>query len=338
MYISISGEDRIAIYTVDPKSGGIEFAGETTVAGRPAPIAISPNKKHLYVGQRGNYRISSFQIDTATGSITFVRQVSLESDPCFLSVDRTGRYLLSAYYNAGRIAIHPIDKHGALDTNPTEWLATETGAHSILTDRSNQFAFVPHIADKGPNMILQFKFDETHGTLTPNSPSNILPAPNLGPRHYCFHPNKDILYFSNEQGCSVSAYHLDTSSGTLSHFQTISTLPSGYTKPNTCSQIQITNSGRYLYAPNRGHNSIACFSIDEIDGRLTTIGWTDSEPVPRAFSLDPSDKFLFAAGLDSGKLCSYQIIENTGQLHHFSTTEVGKEPMWVLLTDLTSQD
>ena len=211
---------------------------------------------------------------------------------------------------------------------------------------SNKFAFVPHIArlrdnvlepvkeEYGPNAIYQFRFDENTGRLTPNSPLRVEPAERLGPRHYCFHPTQDVLYFSDEQGCSVTGYRLDTSIGTLSAFQTITTLPDGYTGRNTCSQIQISSSGKFLYVPNRGHNSIAGFSVDAANGRLTAIGQVSTEAVPNAFSLDPEDKFIFAAGSASGRLASYRINGDTGELTPLETYSVGKRPSSVLVTSL----
>ncbi len=203
----------------------------------------------------------------------------------------------------------------------------------MQTDPSNRFAFVPHIAAPvGPNVILQFKFNETTGRLTPNSPHRVIPEEGAGPRHFCFHPSLDILYFSNEQGCSVTAYRFNSSVGTLSAFQTVSTLPDDYKGISHCAQIQISSSGRFLYAPNRGHNSIACFSVDTYTGRLTPIGRVPTEAVPRAFSLDPEGNFLFAAGLESGRLVSYRVNGDTGELEPLETYTVGKEPMWVLIT------
>jgi 6-phosphogluconolactonase len=159
------------------------------------------------------------------------------------------------------------------------------------------------------------------------------PEEHLGPRHFCFHPTQDILYFSNEQGCSVTGYRLDTSTGTLSAFQTITTLPAGYTERNTCSQIQISSSGKFLYAPNRGQNSIAGFSVDS-GGRLTAIGHFPSEPIPNAFSLDPAGNFLFAAGQESGRLAAYRINGDTGALIPLETYALGNRPVWVLVTSL----
>ncbi len=154
-----------------------------------------------------------------------------------------------------------------------------------------------------------------------------------GPRHFCFHPSLDVLYFSNEQGCSVTAYRLDRSRGTLTPFQTISTLPEGYKGENTCSQIRMAPSGRFLYAPNRGHNSIACFSVDA-SGRLTSLGQTPTERVPRVFNIDPQGRFLYAAGLESGRMASYRIDGTTGKLQPLEVYEVGKAPMWVLILSL----
>jgi 6-phosphogluconolactonase len=144
----------------------------------------------------------------------------------------------------------------------------------------------------------------------------------------------NILYFSNEQGCSVTGYHLDPLSGTLRPFQTVSTLPAGFQGQNSCSKIQITPSGKFLYAPNRGHDSIAGFSVDAASGRLTSTGQTPGERVPRAFSLDPQGKFLYSAGLESGRLAAYRIDQATGKLDLMATYPLGQRPMWVLTTSL----
>ena len=243
------------------------------------------------------------------------------------------------------MAVHPIGDDGAIGAPPIEWLSTAVGAHAIQTDRSNRFAFVPHIARlndnvlepprdaPGPNVIYQFRFDENTGRLMPNTPLQLEMGGNLGPRHFCFHPSQDIVYFSDEQGCSVTGYRLDTSAGTLSAFQTVSTLPDGYTGRNTCSQIQLTPSGHFLYVPNRGHNSITGFSV-AADGRLTAVGRVATEAVPSAFSLDPEGKFVYAAGSATGRLASYRINGNTGELTPLETYTVGQRPMWVLTTHL----
>ena len=237
--------------------------------------------------------------------------------------------------------MHEIQTDHSLKDTPVQWLETDVGAHSINVDRSNRYAFVPHIAriqdnvlgpppeDLGPNVIYQFKFDPDSGQLSPNTPLRLDADGFLGPRHYCYHPSLEIVYFSNEQGCSVSSYQLDPESGTLSTLQTISTVPDGFEARNTCSQIQITTAGTLLYVPNRGHNSMAGFTVDSA-GILTSAGQIPTEAVPSAFSLDTTGNFLFAAGSASDRLAAYRVNSDTGSLALLDTYEVGKRPMEVL--------
>ena len=333
MYVPLQDDDKILVFTMDAETGRLTPKAEVPVSGGPWLLTISPDRKVLYVGHRGSSAISSFRIDQDTGGLTQSGTVPVEAVPTFLATDRKGKYVLSAYYQGAHAAVHPVGDDGAVGGPPIVWLETATGAHAMQTDPSNRYAFVPHIAGNGPNAIFQFRFDENTGHITPNSPPRVELEEHLGPRHFCFHPTQDILYFSNEQGCSVTGYHLDTSAGTLSAFQTITTLPEGYTERNTCSQIQISPSGRFLYAPNRGHNSIAGFSVDPA-GRLTAIGQVPTEAVPGSFSLDPQGKFLFAAGTEPGRLASYRINDGTGELTPLETYSLGQRPTWVLITNL----
>ena len=183
-------------------------------------------------------------------------------------------------------------------------------------------------------MILQFRFDAQTGRLTANSPFRVEPTERLGPRHYCFHPTLELVYFSNEQGCSVTAYRLNHATGTLSAVQTVTTLPDGYTARNTCSQIHLTASGKFLYVANRGHNSIAGFAVDAGTGRLTSIAHVPTEAVPSAFTLDPAGSFVFAAGTVSGHLASYRISAETGVLTPLTRQTVGQRPSAVLTARL----
>ena len=333
-YVSLQDDDRISIFTVEPATGALAWQEDVAVDGGPAPLAIDPGKNFLYVGRRGSQEISSYRIDQSTGGLSLIGTAPLQGEPVYLATDRTGRFVLSAYYYQSTAAVHAVNSLGVATVPPVEWRYTAGGAHAIQTDPSNRFAFVPHIANRGPNAIFQFKFDDNTGHLTPNDPPRHSPRDYLGPRALAFHPTLDIVYFSDEQGSSVTAYHLDPSAGTLAPFQTISTLPAGYSEGNTCSQIQIAPSGRFLYAPNRGHNSIASFTIDSSTGRLTATGRVQTEPVPRAFSLDPAGSFLFVAGLDSGRLASYEVHPDSGELTPLETYTAGNRPMWVLITEL----
>jgi 6-phosphogluconolactonase (cycloisomerase 2 family) len=345
LYVCLQDEDKIAAFAIDADTGRLTRQAEAVVSGGPSVMAISPDRRVLYVGHRAQPAISSFRIDHAKGVLTPQGTVSAEQAPTFLATDRSGRFLLSAYYQGGYAAVHPLAADGAVGAGALDRQITASGAHAIGTDPSNRYAFVPHIArlndnvlepprdNPGPNVIFQFRFDVQTGRLSPNTPLRVEPAERLGPRHYCFHPTQDIAYFSNEQGCSVTAYRLDPATGVLSAVQTISTLPEGYTARNTCSQIHLTPSGQFLYVGNRGHNSIAGFAV-EATGRLTAIGQASTEPVPSAFCLDPAGHFVFAAGSASGRLASYRINGETGALTPLATYAAGQRPQAVLATRL----
>jgi 6-phosphogluconolactonase len=344
VYVAAQDDNKISIFQMDEGTGQLTAAGETAVSGGPSLLAISPNRQVLYAGHREEPELSSYSIDQSSGGLTQNGSVIPGGQPAFLAADRTGRYLLSSYYQGGHAGVFPLGEDGSLGEAPTAWVDTAIGAHSMLTDRTNRFAYVPHIArisdnvleppqnNPGPNVIYQFKFDESNGQLTANDPPTVPQNGDLGPRHYCFHPSVDVVYFSNEQGCSVSAYEIDAE-GRLSPMQTISSLPEGVTLRNTCSQIQFSPSGDFLYVPNRGHNSIASFSVDGT-GRLTPVGHAATEAVPSAFSLDPAGKFVFAAGSSTGMLASYAIDQGTGALTPLQTYAVGERPMWVLTAAL----
>ncbi|MEA3407081.1 MAG: lactonase family protein [Chloroflexota bacterium] len=334
IYVTLAGENKISILTMDAETGELAFQEDVALGGSPGPLATDPQHRFLYVGVRSTQEISSFRIERGSGKLALVSNIPLDADPCFLHTDRTGRFLLSAYYSDGRVGVHAITPEGGVEKTPIEWLSTAKGAHALQTDPSNQFAFAPHVLES--NAILQFIFDENAGTLSPNPETpKVTPPPGTGPRHFCFHPTKDIVYFDNEQGCSVTAYHLDPSSGTLQAFQTISTLPEGFDEENTCAQIHIAASGRALYASNRGHDSIACFAIDPHTGRLSSMGQEATEEMPRAFNLTPHDEFLLVSSLVSDNLTCYQVDKETGALSPIGTYPIGKRPMWILPLDLT---
>ena len=331
MYVAVSAEDRIALFEIEPETGRLERRGDHAVFGGPYPLAVDPHRWFLYAGTVDAREVSTYRIDPGTGRLSRLGIVPLAEQPCYLSTDRTGRYLLSAYYHAGMVGVHPIG-YGAVEGPPIEWLSTGPGAHCAVTDPSNRFAYAPSIAgDFGPNLLFQFGFDESTGRLSPGSPPTLSPEGKAGPRHLCFNPNLDVAYVSNEQGCSVTAYGVDATTGALSPLRTVSTLPDGYEGDNTCSQIQITPSGRFLYAPNRGHDSVAAFSLDAETGLPTRIQIAATEPTPRALSLDPDGRRLYVAGEASGRLASYDIDPATGTLAPLEVYDVGRMPMWVLI-------
>ena len=338
LYVGLQDDDKIVTFDIDAGAGKLVPRAETPAAGAPSVFAVRPDRRVLYVGYRGTPGIESCRIDSVSGALTSLGRVATEHPPTYLAADRAGKYLLSAYYQGAYAAVHPLGNDGAVSGPALDRQNTAPGAHAILTDPSNRFAFVPHIARQndnvleppknipGPNFIAQFRFDPATGRLHPNAPFKVEPREPIGPRHYCFHPTLAIAYFSDEQGCSVTAYRVDRASGTLSAVETIPSLPAGVTVRNTCSQIHLTPSARFLYVGNRGHNSIAGFAVDRATGRLTPAGHASTEAVPTAFGLDSTGTFLFAAGTATGRVASYRIDGETGGLAPMEIYTVGRRP------------
>ena len=261
--------------------------------------------------------------------------VPLEFNPTFIATDRKGRFVLSSYYQGAHVGVHPVGDDGSVGGNPVVWLETATGAHSMQTDPTNRYAFVPHIAGNGPNCIYQFPVRREHRPDRTQLPgaggAGRIPRP---PGIFCFHPSLDVLYFSNEQGCSVGAYRLNTASGTLSQFQTAPTIPEDFTERNTCSQIQVTGSGRFLYAPNRGHNSIRLLHCRFRHGRTWRQRHCRGRAYPNALAVGPGEKFLYSAGVESGNMATFGIDAGTGQLSRVATTPLGNRPAWISIVQL----
>ena len=330
-YISLAGQNQIAIYKMDAEEGDLTRHGLAAISGSPGAICVDPKRRFLFASIRSAGDLSSFRIDPDSGRLSLISTIPAGADPAYVATDRTGRYLLSAYYRAGKAAVHPIGDDGSLSSQGGKWYPTAEKAHAILTDRTNRFAFVPHT---GPNAIFQFKFNEKTGELVANLTPKVLTGQGTGPRHLSFHPTKHIVYADNEQGSSLTAYRLDKSTGRLSPFQTISTLPDDFEGPNSCAHLELSPRGQFAYVSNRGHDSIACFAIDAVSGRLTSIGHAPTEKTPRSFNIDPTGTFLLAAGESSDKLASYRIDAKTGRLTGLRTYNVGKQPWWVLVVNM----
>src|SRR5438552_1439080 len=347
LYIGLQDDDKIVSFGLDAGDGKLHPRAEMPAAGAPSVFAVSPDRHILHVGYRGTPAIESCRIDAASGALPSLGRVATEHPPTYLATDRAGKCLASAYYQGGYAAVHPLGNDGGVRGPALDRQNTAPGAHAILTDPSNRFAFVPHIARQndnvleppknipGPNFIAQFRFDAATGRLSANAPFKLDPPGPIGPRHYCFHPTLDLVYFSDEQGCSVTAYRVDRASGTLSVVETTPSLPAGVTVRNTCSQIHLTPSARFLYVGNRGHNSIAGFAVDSSTRLLTPAGHAPTEAVPTAFGLDSTGTFLFASGTASGRLASYRIDGETGALAPLDIYTVGKRPAAVLAVPLS---
>jgi 6-phosphogluconolactonase len=327
LYVSLRKDNKILGFPLESGMPGESAA--FAVFGGPAPMAVNPQKDRLFVGLRDSFELSCMHV-LPDGTLLPKGKCSLPSDPCFVGTDRYGKYVFSSYYNAGQIAVHKWNEEdGSL--YEVQRITTEKNAHSIKTDPGNRYAFAPHT---GPNKIYLYEFDNIAGMLTPRAPPFIIPQDYLGPRHLCFHPFLDYLYVINEQGSSLSIYHFNRESGIVVLARTLSALPPEGCKGNLCAELRITDDGRFLYASNRGHDSIAGFKIDAAKGLVEISGFAPAPQNPRSFDISSDGTFLYAAGQDSGELAVYAVDKTTGILTEQSRWFIGNCPMWVMILRL----
>lgn len=325
VYVSFSGERRIARFTQNPETGRLTAIASTAIPGHAGSLVIDPNQEFLFAALREEGRLASFRFDGT--DLKLVSDVSAGDDPAYIATDRSGKFLLTAYYISNKVTVHSIGENGELSGTPLQSIPTAPNAHGINSDASNQFVFVPHTS---ANSIFQFRFDAKTGHLTPNQPPVLQREKSTGPRHLVFHPRLPIVYVDNEQQSSVSWYGLDQKQGTLKLLGTESTLPPDFKGVNSNADIEIHPSGKFIYCSNRGHDSLAMFAVDEQTGALTSLGQMPTESTPREFNITRSGKFLYAAGESSGKLAGFHILPD-GRLQRFATYRAGKEPFWVLI-------
>jgi 6-phosphogluconolactonase len=336
VYITTAGDDAILVYDLDLETGELWQEQKVTAQSAPGPLALHPTQEYMYVGLRGSNEVGTLSLDPASGYLALVDRTELRADPCYISVDKTGRYLLGAYYGAGMASVHQILETGDVAVQPARYIATYQGAHCIYTNAANSIAYLPHVMPV--NRIVRFDFDAMSGTLNEIESPAIKVPQGAGPRHYVYHPSMNRVYFSNEQGSSVTVYELNTRSGHLTPMHTISTLPSSYEGENTCAQVHIHPSGRYLYVSNRGHDSIAVFAVDEEDGGLAGVQLQSTEPTPRAFDVDPTGQYCFVTGQGSNQLTTYAIDVDSGRLSPLESYPLGERPMWVLAIELPGEE
>jgi len=324
IYVSVNKEKKIVIYRLDPSEEDLISVGKQDMAGEPGSLCTDGSARKMYAGLRDISSVASMNINVKSGKLDCIKNTPVADNPVYISTDKRGKYLFFTSYNGNKNAVYPIRREG-VDCTPVQVIDARINPHMIKADAAGKHVFVPN---KGGDVVQQFIFRKS-GILEPNNPDAVAVSAGSGPRHFTINPGGNIMFVVNELSCTVIAFNYDKKTGTLSGpFQEISTKPADYTQYNTCADIHITPDGKFLYASNRGHDSLAGFSIDSISGNVTAIGWFPTEKEPREFEIDPSGKYLIAAGESSGRIALYRI-ENNGFLTLLKTYTVGKWPVWV---------
>ena len=329
-YTEGTKSEGIYLVRMDPRTGKLRRVGSVIAGANPSFLAIHPNGRVLYaVNEVDKYNgkasgaVSSFAIARETGVLTRLgEQPSEGAAPCYVSVDRSGRVVLVANYNGGSVALLPIQGDGSLapaadvekhtGTGPNAERQEAAHAHCIVADPSNRFVLA---ADLGADRVFVYPLDLEGKTLRRIGVGSAVMRPGAGPRHIVFHPTLPLVFVANELDSTVATLRFDAEHGALSPLGTVSTLPAGWTGTNYPADIHIAPSGRTLYVSNRGHNSIAVFSVAESTGALALeqVVSTDGD-WPRNFTLDPTGRWLLVANQRSDSIVVFARDDKTGRL------------------------
>jgi 6-phosphogluconolactonase len=331
-----TGKDSKGIYAYryDPSSSHLNVLGLAAKTDNPSFLAIDPTGRFLYaVNEVQKYKgsnsgaVSAFAIDRihgrVSGRLSLLNEVaSRGADPCYIVFDKTGKYALVANYTGGNVAVFPVAAGGRIG-EPSAFVQhfgssvnrerqEAPHAHWIDTTPDNRFAIA---VDLGLDELLVYRFDAHTGTLNPNAPPYAKLDPGAGPRHLAFHPNGKFAYVVNELQSSITTFSYQASGGVLLAGKTVSILPKNFSGNNTAAEIQVHPNGKFLFASNRGHDSIAVLSIDRDTGNLTLVDcFPTLGKAPRDFVIDPTGTRLFVANQDSNNIVVFQIDPNTGRL------------------------
>ncbi len=317
-------------FRLDLQSGALEPVGITTGVANPSYLAFDATQRFLYaVNELKSFQdqptgtVSAFAVDAASGALTFLnRQPTHGTDPCHVVVDRQRRHVFVANFMSGSVCVLKLRADGSLDAacDFVQHLgsgidpARQTGphAHSVTLDKTGRYAFVP---DLGLDKLLIYQFDATRGMLEPGVAPWIKLPPGAGPRHVALHPGGRFGYLINELNSTVAALAWDRKARGFRALQLVSTLPEKFDGENSGADIHVAASGRFVYASNRGHDSLAIHRIDARSGRLTYVGHAATQGrTPRSFCLDPTGRFALVANQDSDSIVTFRIDARSGTL------------------------
>jgi len=348
-YTPKDGASR-GIYAVrlDTTTGAL---GEPTLAAEtpnPTFLAWGPGNRVLYALGEGpapdgktTAGVAAFAFDAAAGKISLLNSRGTGGgSTTHLAVDATGREVVTVSYGNGYVASFPIGADGRLGEvasfiphqgplGPNPLRQEKPHPHSATISPDNRFAFV---ADLGLDRVFSYRLDPAKGTLTPNDPAFITVTPGSGPRHTKFSKDGRFFYILGEIDGSVTVCAYDAATGAGKPIQHTTTLPAGFkvTDPDRAAEIRVHPNGQFVYASNRGHDSIAVFALNP-DGTLRLVEITPcGGKHPRNFSLSPDGQWLVCANMESNSLTTFRVDAATGRLTAVGQPVTVPQPVCVL--------
>ena len=332
--------DGISIFKVDTERGVLQPVDIVRNLVNPSFLALSRDGEHLYTVHGDECDVSAFKVNRATGLLTFInRQSTQGKNPVHLALDPTGRFLVVSNHIGATLAVLPVNADGSLAAltqlvplegpiGPHRIEQKQAKPHFNPFDPTGRFVIVP---DKGLDRVFTFRFDQ--GRLTPAAVPFVATRETAGPRHLSFHPKAPLAYVVNELDSTVTAYRVTPATGALEPFQIVSALPQSFTGNSRASELQIDAEGRFLYASNRGYDSVAVFRIDAASGRLQFV---EAEPTqgktPRFITPSPDGRFMFALNEDSDTIVTLAIDAKTGTLKFTGASVTSGSPVCMVFS------
>ncbi|WP_246583452.1 lactonase family protein [Bradyrhizobium iriomotense] len=315
--------DGLNVYVMDNATGvwrHVQLLGDLV---NPSFLAFDRTRRFLYTVHGDLSDITAMAIDPVSGKLSVINRQSTEGkNPVHLAVDPGNRFVVVANHITSTLALLPRRDDGSLGAvidlvklegkiGPHRVEQPFAKPHQVEFDPSGVFIVVP---DKGLDLIFTYRIDAGAGKLV-QATKPVQTREGAGPRHVAFHPGGKLAYVVNELDSTVTAYHFDPATGALAPFQIVSAVPDAFTGNSRAAEIAVSADGRFVYASNRGDDSIAIFSIDAASGRLSPVDWTASGgKTPRFFTLDASGRFLFVANEDSDTAVLFSRNADTGRL------------------------
>ena len=342
------GSEGLYVFSFDRKN--LTFELLQTISDRVAPSfqAVHPKMPVLYSasrstlsGQSDHQTISAYRADRDTGRLSLINEQSaMGISPAHVSVDPLGSFVFVSNYNTGNVSMFPIRDDGGLEEasdvvqhsgssiNPRR----QQTAHAHAADPSPDGRFL-YVSDLGIDKIMIYEIDRQHGKLSPAATPWFEHTPGAGPRHLSFRPDGAFAYSAEELSSTVAVLRVDKNTGALQQIQRIPMLPDDFDGNSTAADIHVSPDGKFLYASNRGHESIVIYAIDEPTGELTLVG---HEPTigehPRNFMIDDKGEFLLVANRFNNHIVLFRRDPMTGLLE-FTGTEV-TVPVAVCITSM----
>lgn len=330
--------EGIYCYELDLKTGKLILISITAGIANPSYLVLDESRKFLYaVNELKEFEgkvsgaVSAFSIEPARKLSLINQKATLGTDPCYVTVNNKNTHIFVTNFASGSIGVFPkkadgsleehsqFIQHKGLSVDPKRQLGPH--AHSLTFDRDNDYAFVP---DLGIDKLMIYKFNHANGRLETGSTPYLASEPGAGPRCCVFHPEGRFCYLVNELNSTLSALSYDKAAGSFKAAQTVPTIIDGSGAENICADVQISPDGQYVYASNRGHDSIIIYRIDQASGKLTYVA---TEPcggkTPRNFAIDPTGTYLLVGNQDTDNIVVFARNLSDGTLKKASETKVG---------------